>query len=372
MKTLLLCITLLWAGAAWAGEVIVASVAPYSGPLAENGEGNYLGAKAYFDYINARGGVNGNKIRFVREDDQYKPAETLRLVKLVAQRDRPLAFVNLLGSANVALLLNEKVFEKLGIAAVGVTPGADVLRSPGSPYIFHLQASDNAQLERLLDQLATSSIKRIAVVYQDIPFGKGGLKFLEDTVERKGLQIVGTAAMAAGLDDAKAAAAVMVATKAQAYLMVLTPNSATSFVRDARAAGDRTPIYTLSYTPPSSLVNKVGLERAVGVALAQVTPNPSAPTTGLVREYQEVLTKHAPAGTPYSSFSLVGFLAAKITVEGLRRSGTAPTSEKLAEAIGNIRDLELGGYRIDFSSANRVGSKYVNIGVVDQRGKLLY
>ncbi|MDR3452237.1 MAG: ABC transporter substrate-binding protein [Rhodoferax sp.] len=372
MKTLFLCVALLWTGNVWAGEIVIASVAPFTGPLAENGEGNYIGAKAYIDYVNTQGGVNGNKIHFVREDDQYKPAETLRLVEMIAKRDRPVAFINLLGSANVALLLKEKTFDKLAIPAIGVTPGADSLRKPGSPYIFHLQASDNVQLEALLDQQAAISVKRIAVVYQDIPFGKGGLKFLEENVGPKGLQIVGKVSMAAGQDDAKAAAKRMAETKAQCYLLVLTPNSASAFVRDAREAGDVTPIYTMSYTPPSSIVSKAGVANAAGAALAQVTPNPDSTATGLVREYQALLTKYAPPGTPRSSFSLAGFLAAKVTVEGLRRSGSTPTSAKLIDAINGIRDLDLGGYVIDFSSGSRVGSKYVNIGVVGRNGKLLY
>jgi branched-chain amino acid transport system substrate-binding protein len=376
MKTLLLGVALALAFAAAAGaqasEITIASVAPFTGPLSDNAEGNYIGAKAYFDSVNARGGVNGNKIRFIREDDKYTPTETLRLVELVAQRDKPVVFVNLLGSANVGLLLKEKTLEKVGVPAVGVTPGSEGMRNPGSLYLFHLQAGDNAQLTRLLDQLATIGIKRIAVVYQDNPFGKGGLKFLEDSVAKRGLEIVGSTMMALGLDDAKPAAKALATSKAQSYVLVLAPNSAASFVRDARAAGDTTPIYTMSYTPASTLVNKAGLAAATGVALAQVTPNPGAPTTGVVREYQEVLAKHAPAGTPFSSFSLAGFIAAKITVEGLKRSGAVPTTAKFVEAINGLRNVELGGYTIDFSSGNRVGSKYVNIGVVDHSGRLIY
>lgn len=372
MNRLLLCMALIVATHAGAGEITIASVAPFSGPLGENGEGNYIGAKAYFDAVNARGGINGNTIRFVREDDQYKATETQRLVELVAQRDKPVAFINLLGSANVALLLKDKTLDKIGVAAVGITPGAESLRHPGSPYLFHLQAGDDAQLGALLDQLGTIGMKRIAVVYQDIPFGTGGLAFLQDAVGKRGMEIVAKVAMAAGQDDARAAVKQLAASKAQSYVMVLAPNSATSFVRDARAARDLTPIYTMSYTPPSSLVNKAGLAAAVGVAMAQVTPNPSSPTTGIVREYHEALAKHGPADAPYSSFSLIGFIAAKATVEALKRCGPSPTPQSFMQAMRGLRDVEMGGYAIDLSSGNQVGSKYVNIGVVARNGKLMY
>ncbi len=359
---------------AWvlAADLVVAHIGPFTGPLAENANGNYVGAKAYFDHINAQGGVNGKMIRLVREDDQYKPAETARLLEMVANRDKPIAFINLLGSANVGLLLKEHTLEKLGVPAVGVTPGAESLRDPGSPLLFHVHAGDKAQLGKLVDQLSTMGTKNVAVVYQDLPFGTGGLAFLEQLTATKGLKIVAKASMAAGQSDAKPAVAQLAKAGAQSYILVLAPGSATSFVRDARAAGDSTPIYSMSYVPPASVIEKAGLAGAAGIALAQITPNPSSPTTGLGRDYHAALKAYAPAGTPPTSFSLVGYLAAVVTVEGLKRSGSSPTSAALVHAINEIRDLELGGYTIDFSQGNRIGSKYVNIGVVDRKGKLTY
>ena len=101
---------------AHAQDVVVAHVGPMSGPLAGNGIANYEGAKAYFDQVNAQGGINGQKIRLVREDDQYKADETIRLVQEVAKRDRPAAFINLLGSANVTAMFKDKTFDKVANA----------------------------------------------------------------------------------------------------------------------------------------------------------------------------------------------------------------------------------------------------------------
>ena len=102
-------------------------------------------------------------MRLVEEDDKYSPQETMRLLRHVAQRDQPIAFINLLGSANVTALLKDQTLEQLKIPAVGITPGADVLRTPGSNWMFHVHASDNAQLKRILGQLNTMGLKRIAV-----------------------------------------------------------------------------------------------------------------------------------------------------------------------------------------------------------------
>jgi len=354
-----------------ASEVVVAQVGPMTGPLGPNGIANFVGAKACFDRVNAEGGVHGAKIRFVREDDQYKTEETLRLLELVTKRDKPVAFVNILGSVNVSTVLKEKLLDRLQVPMIGVTPGAESLRQPGSPWLFHVHAGDRAQIERILGHLSTLGISRLAVVYQDIPFGKGGLAMADELAGPLKVEIIGRVPAPAGTDDLKAAAAELRKTGAQTYLMILAPNSGASLVRDVRLAGDRTPIYGMSYVPADAIVAKAPPGSAVGVALAQVTPNASTLNTGVTREFHQAMSKFAPDVTEPSQLHLVGYLAARITVEGLRLAGANPTPASLANSLRRFR-LDLGGYNVDFTGGDNVGSRYVNIGVVDARGRLMY
>lgn len=354
-----------------AAELVVAQVSPLSGPLGPNGMANYLGAKAYFDFVNSQGGVDGAKIRFVREDDQYKVDETLRLIELVAKRDKPVAFVNILGSSNVSAVLKEKLLDRLEVPVIGVTPGAESLRHPGSPWLFHVHAGDRAQIARILGHLSTLGISRIAIVYQDIPFGKGGLAMAEELAGPLKVEIVGRVPAPAGTDDLKTAAAELRKTGAQTYLMILAPNSGASLVRDVRLGGDSTPIYGMSYVPTDAIIAKAPPDSAVGVALAQVTPNASTRTTGITREFRQVMNKFGPEVSEPSQLHLVGYLVARITVEGLRLAGANPTPAGLAKGLRRVR-LDLGGYNVDFTGGDNVGSGYVNIGVVNSRGRLMY
>lgn len=354
-----------------ASELVVAQVGPMTGPLGPNGIANFVGAKACFDLVNVQGGINGATIRFVREDDQYKTEETLRLLELVAKRDKPVAFVNILGSVNVSTMLKEKVLDRLQVPMIGVTPGAESLRRPGSPWLFHVHAGDRAQIERILGHLSTLGISRLAVVYQDIPFGKGGLAMADELAGPLKVEIIGRVPAPAGADDLKVAAAELRKTGAQTYLMILAPNSGASLVRDVRLAGDRTPIYGMSYVPADAIVAKAPPGSAVGVALAQVTPNASTLNTGVTREFHQAMSKFAPEVTEPSQLHLVGYLAARITVAGLRLVGANPTPASLATSLRRLR-LDLGGYIVDFTGGDNVGSRYGNIGVVDGRGRLMY
>src|ERR1043165_1026938 len=72
----------LWAlvfafGHACAADLVIAHISPLTGPIAPNGQGLLVGARAYFEQVNAAGGVNGNKIVLTAADDAYKPDESV-------------------------------------------------------------------------------------------------------------------------------------------------------------------------------------------------------------------------------------------------------------------------------------------------------
>lgn len=353
-----------------AGEVVLAHVGPFSGPLGVNGLANLAGAKACIADANAAGGINGNTLRLVERDDEYKPEKTIALMREVARSDKPVAFMNLLGSANATALLKDGTLESIKVPVVGVTPGADMLRSPGSPWMFHVTASDNAQLARIVQHLATIGIQRIAVAYQDIPFGRGGLEFIQGVAQKAGVAIAKSVAVPSAGEDFSSIASDLRASNAQAYVMILVPNSGAAFVAQVRGAGDATPVYGMSYVPVKGLVDKAGAAHAVGIGLAQITPNTDSSSSALIRQFRSAMERHAPAGTARTQLHLIGYLSCRVLLEGLRQAGVTPTPDSLRSAMQKLR-VDLGGYQVDFAGGN-LGARYVDIGVVTRDGRLLY
>lgn len=369
VRILALCVA--WASAALVhAEIVIAQVSPTKGPLAVTAVGNYEGASACFEAVNAQGGIHGQKIRFVHEDDQYKPQETVRLVEAVAERERPLAFVNLFGSANVLALQAAKVLDRVKIPAIGATPGAEGMRNPGSPWIFHVHAGDRAQIRHILRHLSTLGITRIAVAFQDNPMGKSGLAHFDEAVPELKLDVVARVAVPPVGEQLAATAGKLQESGAQAYVMILVRNSGAALVRDVRAAGDRTPLYAMSYVPAEAILEKAPLESAVGVGVAQVLPNAAAEKTMLTREFRAAMRKYQPKSEP-SHPHLTGYVAARVAVEAIRRAGPSPTPEKVAAAMRQLK-IDLGGLPEDFTQGQNVGTQWVDIGVVDRRGQLLH
>jgi ABC-type branched-subunit amino acid transport system substrate-binding protein len=89
------------AGAATPGVTPTQILLGATGPLTGS-ESAYAptltGAQAYFDYVNAHGGVNGRKIVFKVEDDQYNPVETVQLTQKLVEQDGVFAIFNSIGT----------------------------------------------------------------------------------------------------------------------------------------------------------------------------------------------------------------------------------------------------------------------------------
>ncbi len=62
--------------------------------------------------------------------------------------------INISGADFVRALLKDGTLYRLAIPTIGVSPGAESLRAPWNPYVFHVRAGDRAQLERIVRHMA--------------------------------------------------------------------------------------------------------------------------------------------------------------------------------------------------------------------------
>lgn len=354
-----------------ASDLVVVQISPLSGMAGEFGMALFAGAKACFDSVNSQGGINGEKIRFIAEDDKFNPVETIRLMRASALRNQPLAFLNMTLGPQSETILNDGVLDQLKIPVIGIQPGSEDLRSPGNPWLFHTGSGDNTQLQRVMSHLSTIGLTKLAVVYQNTPFGKSGIAYVDKFAGASKVEIVGRLAIPMGQEDMKGPARDLLDHGAQAYLMILAPNSASSLIRDVRALGDHTPMYGMSYLSVGEVLTKTSRSQAAGIGLAQVTPNPSTLNSGLTRGFHKAMRLSSPETINYTQAHLFGYIAARTTVEALRRAGPAPNPARVAAALRQLK-VDFGGYLVDFSSGKNSGSNFSDIAVIDSSGKLRY
>jgi branched-chain amino acid transport system substrate-binding protein len=79
-------------------EIVVGTHMPLTGPAAPGYSKISPATKAYFDYVNAAGGVHGRKITYRIVDDGYDPARTQQVVRELVLKDKVFALLNGLGT----------------------------------------------------------------------------------------------------------------------------------------------------------------------------------------------------------------------------------------------------------------------------------
>jgi len=355
--------------AAQAQDIVIGQVGPFTGiPVPDAPEVNQ-GAKAYVAQVNKAGGINGRKISFFELDDTYKPDGFVAALEQAMQR-KPVALISPIGSASIQRMLGDKLLDKYDVVIMNAIPAAEPFRNPGHPRLFHVRAGDKQQLEKIVNHARTLGMTRLAVLHQEIPIGTSGMKVVTDEVARvPGMEVTGVQGT---LDPATLAKASQDVFKlnAQGVLVVGAPPFMAHGVAQLRKAGVTQSIFVLSYVPPGLLVKLAGAEGARGIGIAQTYPNPNGKTRAVVREFQAAMKAAWPDIKSYTPFQFEGYLSARIVGEGLRRAkDTRP--ESLAKSLQAMGALDFDGYRVDFSKGN-VGSHFVDIGVVDQQGRLRY
>jgi ABC-type branched-subunit amino acid transport system substrate-binding protein len=353
-----------------AADIVIGQVAPLSGVLATTGQQMVLGGKLYFDSVNASGGIHGQKIKVLVQDDAYKVDDTVRLTKALLANPEVVALYGFAGTANVGKLLTDGVLEEGGAALVAPYTGGEALRSPFNPWIFHLRAGYADEAEHMVQQVTTLGMSRIAVMYQDDGFGKAGLAGVEAALAKRSLKLAASAGYERNTDKVDDAVKKVRESDAQAVIMISVNKSTAAFVKRYREASGGAQLYNISVVDPAELVKLAGLKNAHGLGISQVVPYPYMPNLPVIREYQTLLAKHAPnQHINYTSFEQ--FLGAKVLVEGLRRAGPKPTRAKVIKALEGLGNLDLGGITVGYSPTHRVGSRYVEVTVIGSTGKLL-
>ncbi len=360
----LLALLCLAAAPAVHADIVVGQVAPFSGPQAVTGKAIRAGAKLWIDEVNARGGVRGQRIKFVTRDDAQKPEETVRLVKEMIAQDAPTALIGTVGTSNLEALKQDGVLEKTHVSMVGAISGAtSILTARG---MYPVKASYREEVERLFRQLGEMGRTRVAVVYQDDGLGRDALAGAQASAKTHGLTLVAQSGYARNTTEVGKAVDEMVKQTPDVIFLAATTAAAIEFTSRYQAAGGRAGLYGMSIIDVQALLKKLGPERARGFAFSLVLPTDDRLDREVVRDYLR-LSQNAK-DPELSSRSLEGFIAAKALVRALERS--TPGAAGLTETLERGFETDVGGHRLTFGKG-QAPSRYVDFAVLGVGGRLV-
>ena len=352
-------------------DVVIAQSAPLTGEAAAYGNGLALGTRIYFEHINAtEGGINGHKLIHLVKDDTYKVDATVKNTREFIADPKVLALTGYYGTDNLSELFKRDVFTNTPMAIVGASTGARLLREPHNPHVFHLRAGYADEINAIVRHVAGLGTKRIAVFYEDNPFGDAGVRALEDAARARDITVTARVSYEPYSSDVGNAVNDVLAADPDTVVMVAITAPAAEFVRRYRAAGGRGFLFNISTANVEGMTKAIGASVAQGVGISQVFPFPYSATLPLVSEYQTLMKRYAK-GVTYSYPSIEGFMNAKVLVAALRKAGKTPTRASIRQALQGLGELNLGGYPIKFSASNHIGSRYVELTVVSKSGALV-
>ena len=342
-------------------KIVLGQSAAFTGPSAQLGIQMNKGAKIFFDQINAAGGINGRHIELRALDDGYEPdrskANTEKFIK-----DEVFALFGYVGTPTS--LASVPLANEARMPFIGPFTGAEALREPFSRYVFHIRASYYDETGLIVKQLTSLGLKRIAVFHQNDAYGQAGLAGVQRALKPLGLEPVALGKVERNSVAVAASVQAIVAARPDAVVQIGSYKACAAFIREARKAGYGGTFYNVSFVGTQALADELGKD-GLGVMISQVMPYPFSTTTSISREYLDAV-KRAGGDARANYSSMEGYLAAKVLVEGLRRTPKI-SQDGLINGLESI-NASFGGFNVSFNSRKHTASTYVDLSMLTEDG----
>ncbi len=344
-----------------ATEIVIGQSGALSGPMDEIGKEMKAGAEAYFNFVNQTGGINGRKIKLVSLDDAGEPDRAKANTQKLIAEDNALALLGYSGEHTIRAIL--PLIDKSKVPFIAPASGDQSLRDPFNRYIFNTRASYFEETERGIDQFVRRGINKIALFYQNDPYGRAGLAGVDKAMRDRKLGILIFGSVDRNSTNVASAAQSINKAGAQAVVVAAGARTAAAFIKEMKKLGSTAQYFVLSSSGAKTLASQLG-DDGRGVAVSQVVPLPTSEGEVLGRDYVKQIGGVNSAGFA----SLEGYIGARVLVEGLKKAGKSPTRESLVDSLEKLGTIDLAGFKVKFAPNNHNGSSLVELTVIGAQG----
>jgi ABC-type branched-subunit amino acid transport system substrate-binding protein len=320
------------------------------------------GAQAYFDYVNAAGGVHGRTIKYLVKDDAYNPTNTSKVTNELVLKDEIFAMVGGLGTPThsaVVDFLNEEGVPDMFVSSGSLQWGDDV---EDRPFTFGWQPDYEIE-GKIIGQYVAENMPdaKVGLFLQDDDFGadaeKGARRFLDD-------QIVEVQRYTSGNTDVGPQISALQASGADLVLAFTTPAYTALSQLVSLKIGYKPQWYVSNVGSDPDLVGGLltqfsegdvegSASSLDGILTSEYIPGVDAPDNPWVQLWQKVWDKYGKDG-PLTNYRIYGMSHAYAFVQALQAAGEDLTREGLVEAVEDVgQDLEgpqLAPYRYSADS----------------------
>jgi len=292
--------------------------------------------KAYYDCVNANGGINGKPIEYLPQPEQTDPAQIASLAKKLAESEQVVAIVG-----NISLIecaVNHKYWESKGYSVVsaGIAP-----ECYSTPNVAAVNMGPRYSSDGAVQTLIRKGVKKIAFVQSNVP-GTGYIEAGPKLVAAAAKIPIASLKENVPIQDANSAAlkAVQAAGEGGGVVLNFTPPEALKILQAAQRQGLQDRVKWGCSTPCNTdfLADALGSawnDKLFVNAELNLT-NADGPDSQL---YRDVLKQYGPK-IPLGSFSQMGFVMGAITTKALLTVKGDVTVESANAAIRAVKDFK--------------------------------
>jgi branched-chain amino acid transport system substrate-binding protein len=325
-------------------EIKIGHINPYSGPASAYGQ---IGKtqSAFFNKINAEGGINGRKINFITYDDGYSPPKTVEQARKLVESDEVLLVFNSLGTPpNTAIqkYMNAKKVPQLFVAT-GATKWNDPKHFAWTMgWQTNYQSESRIYAEYLLKNHPNG---KIGILYQNDDYGKDYLKGLKDGLNGK-MPIVAELPYETTDPTVDSQIINLKASGADVFFDVTTPKFAAQAIKKM-AEIDWKPVHVLNSVSNSvgSVLKPAGLQNSQDILSTAYLKDPTDPAwtnDAAYKDWVAFMDQYYPDGDKTSSFPVYGYTVAQTLVAVLKACGDDLTRDNIMRQAASLKNLQLG------------------------------
>ena len=322
-------------------SVLLGGTVPLTGEAAAFGAVG-PGAKAYFDYVNGKGGVNGRKISYTYYDDAYNPSQTVQATRRLVEQDRVFAIFNSVGTANNLAIRD--YLNGMKVPQLYAGDGSQQIDRPAQyPWTMGFLMSYRGEGDVYGKTLVKSRPKaKIAVLYENTDLGRDMLTGLTRAIAGKGPRIVGKQAYEFTGADVSSQVGLLKASGADTLMLFATPKFFLNAITAAHKLGWKPQVYIASVSIEPTIMGYARFnapELTKGALSIAFVKNPNDPIwkkDPAVALYRSIMKRYYPSGRVTDVYNWYGMTVAWTMVETLRRAGKNLTRAGLLKAAQSL------------------------------------
>ena len=324
-------------------EIKIGNIMPYSGPASAWGVVGRT-ETAYFEKVNAEGGINGRKITFISYDDGYSPPKTVEQARKLVESDGVLLIFNSLGTpTNTAI---QKYLNNRKVPQLFVATGAAKWNDPKHfPWTMGLQASYELEGQIYARYLLSNHPSgKVGILYQNDDYGKDYVKGLKDGLNGR-MPIVAELPYETQDSTVDSHIVSLKASGADVFYNVTSPKFAAQAIRKVAEVGWRQ-VHLLNSVSGSigAVLKPAGLENSKAILSAASVKDQTDPVWFNDPGYKAwagFLDKYYPTADRTNSYVVGGYNAAQALVQVLKQCGDDLTRENVMRQAASLKDMEL-------------------------------